>query len=142
MQLVEKDKIKSKYPLVFSSGKETNVRAVVEKKKPQIITNLAFQQKDFMHHRAGINQVVAQAMHDNDVALGLSLPLLFSTKYKPEVMGRIMQNIVLARKHKVAVKAFTLANHPMNMRSPKDLISLLVLLGMDHKEAKSALRLR
>lgn len=125
--------------IVYTSSKESDIRNIIQKFKPYIITNLEFQSHDFMHHRAGINQVISKEMHDKNVTYGVSLQLLFSTKYKGEVIGRIKQNLSLAKKYKIGVKAFTLADNPYKMKGPIDVVSLLVCFGMDSKKAKESI---
>ncbi len=126
--------------VIFQNQKETNTRSVVERSKPDIISNLEFQSHDFIHHRSsGINQVIAQIMKKNNVSYGISLSLLFSTKYKPEILGRIKQNISFSRKYKLNAFCGSFASDPYSMRGCVDVISLLIILGASSREAKSFL---
>ena len=130
---------KQKKKVVFLSNKQSNIRDVVQKHKPDIVTNLEFQNHDFIHHRAGINQVIGRLMAEKKVLLGISLDLLFSTKYKAEVIGRIKQNISIAKKYNVKIKLFTLAKSPYSMKSAIDISSLLVCAGLNSRNAKETL---
>ena len=123
--------------VIFSADKKTDLKEIIGL-KPWCMTNLEFQDKDFIHHRAGLNQVLASEMKDNSIRYAPSLQLLFSTKYKPQVMGRIKQNILVCRKYGVKIRAFTLAKDKNSMKSYRDLVSLLMLLGLDSIYAKKA----
>lgn len=125
--------------IIFHATPESNVRNISEKYKPKIITNLEFQKHDFVHHRSsGTNQVICNAMKQNSIYVGLSFSLLMSTKYKPEILGRMMQNISLAKKYKIPIKIFTLSKTPYQMKGYKDLVSLLLTLNATEKQTKEA----
>ncbi|MFP4117828.1 MAG: hypothetical protein ACLFTR_02800 [Candidatus Woesearchaeota archaeon] len=107
---------------------------------PDIITNLEYQKRDFMHHRSsGLNQITAKLIAERGIILGFNIGFLTSTKYKGEVMGRMSQNLYLSRKYGITIKAFSLARAWNGMSSPKDIISLLNVMGADQKSAKKAL---
>lgn len=125
--------------VVLISNKESDIRNIVQKFRPSIITNTEFQTHDFMHHRAGINQVIAIAMKDNNVSYGISLKLLFSSKYKAEIIGRMKQNVMLVKKYSVPIKIFSLAKDPYEMKGFLDIVSFAVFLGMNPGQAKRSL---
>lgn len=125
--------------VLFLSNKECDVRNLVQKFKPCVITNLEFQNHDFMHHRAGINQVIAISMRENNVSYGISLNLIFSSKYKAEIIGRMKQNVRLAKKYSVPIKFFTLSKDPYKMKGPLDIVSFAVFLGINPGQAKRCL---
>ncbi len=126
-----------KTPVIFRSSPESDIRAVALKHKPQGITNLEFQKHDFVHHRSsGMNHIIAQGMHENTVSYIPALSLLFSTKYKAEVLGRILQNIRLAKKYHITMDVYSFAKKPIEMFYYKDITSLLKTLGVNQKEIK------
>ncbi len=126
---------------IFIYGGDQDIRSAITEIRPDIITNLEYQKRDFMHHRSsGLNQVTAKLLAENGIAVGINIGFLKSTKYKGEVMGRMSQNIALCKKYGVSLKAFSLARSWNGMSSPKDMISLLRVLGTDQKIAKKALQ--
>lgn len=92
--------------------------------KPTMIYNFELQErKDFMHHRnSGLNQVLCQAMAENHVAYGFSVSsLLTAPKEKQAViLGRLHQNIMLAKKYDVEIILASFVADPLLMRNPKD----------------------
>lgn len=125
--------------VIFNSIPSVDLRAVLDQYKPSIVTNLEFQKFDFVHHRAsGINQVIGKILNSNNTLVSLSIPLLFSTKYKAEVLGRMSQNIFLARKFNFEIKSFSFANTPIKMKAHKNMVSLISTLGATVKDAKNS----
>lgn len=101
------------------------------------------QPKDYIHQRgSGLNQVLCALAKKNNVAIGLCLSDVISAQdaLRAQLMGRMMQNIVLCRKYKVKMLAGSFATSPWQMRSPHDTQSFLTVLGMHPAEAKTALQ--
>lgn len=128
--------------VLFESDRE-NDRWVIEKNNPSIIFGFEDEKaKDFIHHRnSGLNQVLCKMMSAKGIKYGLPLSSLLESKdnYRAQIIGRVKQNIKLCRKYKIKMKSFSFAKDPYQMRSPKDVASLLCLLGMQQKEAKDSL---
>jgi len=117
-------------------------RAVVEGAKPDAILGFELRQrKDFLNARnSGLNHVLCNIMRQNNVALALSLKAILHPKIpREELMGRIIQNIVLCRKYGVHVILGSFAQSTCQMRSPHDIIAFCRFIGMDGKEAKLSL---
>ncbi len=118
-------------------------RHTLEKTDADILFDIGIQsRKDFMHQRAsGFNQVLAAIAKKRNKSIGYSLSTLMSMdKHKrPLMLGRISQNIMLCRKYKVRMMFFSLAITPYAMRSPHDIQSVGISLGMHPKEAKDSL---
>jgi RNase P/RNase MRP subunit p30 len=57
------------------------------------------------------------------------------------ILGRIMQNIKLARKYKMKIKLASFARNPYELRDCNDLLSFGILVGLHPSEAKKALTL-
>lgn len=107
---------------------ETNLRTVIQQMRPEYITSLEFKKHDFIHHRSGLNQVLGTLMKQYNVKLAFNLHFLFSTKYKAEVLGRMKHNLHIAKKYAVEVLPFSFAKEPYNMKSPKEVQSLMRIL--------------
>lgn len=119
-----------------------DARYVFEKSIPACVFDLELQKKDFMHQRgSGFNQVMAKLAKQNNVKLGFSFSTLLSASpiQRAKIIGRIKQNIVLARKYKVDTVIASFTTNPLEMRSPKDLAAFFTVLGMHPKEAKESL---
>jgi len=114
---------KKKTQFVFVKA-EADVRKIVEQ-KPYAVFGLEYiENKDSLHYRrSGIDQVLAKIMADNDVAYAFSFAdLMNSPSYmQPIILGRMYQNLMLAKKYKVKVILASFASEPMQMRSEKDL---------------------
>ena len=118
------------------------LRYALESKNVDIIFNLENQKKDFMHHRnSGLNQVLAGLAHKNKIKIGVSLSNIFKAEnmLRSQILGRIMQNIRICRKYKVDMVLASFAHEPFEMRTPKDIMSLGICLGMHPSEARKAL---
>tara|TARA_Y100000310_G_scaffold299743_1_gene334842 strand:+ start:275 stop:670 length:396 start_codon:yes stop_codon:yes gene_type:complete len=113
-------------------------RDVMESGKADIIFSVEESaRKDFMHQRgSGINHIMCKLMHKNNIALGFSLDSILNSKNKHVILGRIQQNIKLCRKYKVKMVIASFTPNPFEMRSPHDLISLFLKLGMTQKEIR------
>ena len=123
----------------------SNIRFLIENYGNRIgyISSIETSPKsDFLHHRnSGMNHIICSIMKENNISIILSLNSLLSADNKqfPLYIGRIKQNIKLARKYKIKVQLASFASSLYQMRPKHDLIALLITLGMHPKEAKAAL---
>lgn len=128
--------------LIVDSKEETlqGLRNLLEKRKPSLVYNIEFQKKDFIHHRnSGLNQVYCNFLKENNIILGLNFNLLNHSKNREFIIPRISQNIRFSKKYGFDIKIASFATDPFDMRSPKELESLFISLGMDAKAAKKAM---
>lgn len=119
-----------------------DARFVFEKSHPFCVFDLELQLKDFMHHRgSGFNHVMARFAAEKGVHLGFSFRSVLdaSSVQRAQIIGRLKQNIRLARKYKVKTIVASFAQSPYEMRSPHDLANFFTVLGMHPKEAKDSL---
>jgi RNase P/RNase MRP subunit p30 len=70
--------------------------------------------------------------------IGINLSNL--RKLDPVVLGRVMQNIEICRKHKTRMAVFSDAQSADELPSPQDVQSLLLVLGMSTKQAAETMR--
>ena len=133
------NKLKDKVFIAIKSSE--NNREIIEASKANLIFSFEENNKrDFMHQRAsGLNHILCKLAEQNNVAIGFSLSSILDSKNKHIILGRIMQNIKLCRKYKVKTVIASFASNPYEMKSPHDIISLFVNLGMTQKESKDSL---
>lgn len=116
-------------------------RQMFESKRVSMIFNLENQKRDSMHYRnSGLNQVLCKLANKNNIKIGVALSNLLRAEdmLLSQLLGRIMQNIVLCRKYKVDIALASFAHVPYEMRAPRDIISLGICLGMHQSDAKRA----
>jgi hypothetical protein len=120
-------------------------RAVLEQGAADVLFGAeSTQPKDYMHQRgSGMNHVLAELARKNKVALGFSFASILGVTDgdRARILGRMMQNIALCRKYKVKMVVGSFAADPWKMRSPHDVQSFFVELGMHPSEAKAAFQL-
>ncbi|MFH1721468.1 MAG: RNase P subunit p30 family protein [Candidatus Altiarchaeota archaeon] len=95
--------------------------------------------RDFMNQReAGIDKVCAKNMAERSIALEVSLAQILDSngRKRAELLGRISQNLKVAKKYKTQVIFTSGAIDPLGMRSPQDFSAILKVLGADEKQAK------
>ncbi len=122
---------------------ENSIRKAAENKEIDILLIQDSKAKDKLSSRdSGLNQVICKLAHENKIAIGFSFSEILKSKEKHKILGRIMQNIRLCRKYKVKMVLASFANNKWEMRSPKDLFSFGIVLGMTGKEANDALNFK
>ena len=129
--------------IVEGGSEEKNRKAVEDKSIDILLSPERNAQNDKMASRnSGLNQVLCKLAYDNKIAIGFSFAELLNSKEKSKVIGRWAQNIRLCRKYKVKMVLASFANNKWEMRSPKDLFSLALTLGMTGREATEALNFK
>lgn len=89
---------------------------------------------------AGIDDVTAKLMSEHHIALELNFNNLLNSYgvRRSQILGRMRQNITLARKYKASVIIAGGAHSIHGLRAPRELIALGVMLGLPEEEAKAA----
>ena len=98
-------------------------------------------EKDFMRQRnSGINDVIAKLMAEKCIAIEFNFNEILNSRgmFRSRVIGRMRQNVRLARKYNAPMILTTGATDRYGMRSPRDLVAIGKTLGMTDKEAKSS----
>ncbi|MBD3249785.1 hypothetical protein GF336_07095 [Candidatus Woesearchaeota archaeon] len=136
------NRLSNKTHLLIVESSEKN-RQVLENSKTDILFNLeTLEKKDHMHFRkSGLNHILAELASKNNIIVGFSFSEILNSRFTDRAMtlGRIMQNIRLCRKYKVETCFASFTSDPYEMRAAKDLVSLLISLGISSNEAKSSL---
>lgn len=111
-------------------------------KKVDIITGLEkLEKSDSLHQRnSGFNQTLAKLSKKNKITIAFNFNDIIESKNKAQIIGRMTQNIKLCRKYKVKMIIASFAKNKYQMRNPKDLMSLFILIGMTPKEAQNAFK--
>ena len=106
-----------------------------EEKGINVIFGLEEQKKDFSTFRnSGLNQVLSLLAKKNKTAIGISLSeIAESGEKKTEIIARAIQNISLCEKYGVGIIAASFAAAPELMRNPRDIKSLLLIMGMNEQ---------
>ncbi|AKB25437.1 Ribonuclease P protein component 3 [Methanosarcina sp. MTP4] len=121
--------------LIVHGGSEKVNRAAVENSSVDILNHPSFDKS------SGINQVLAKAAADNDVAIGLNMrPLLHSRgSRRIRLLTDLRANLDLARKYDVQLVLSSDAMSCYDLRSPRELLALAELFGLEESEAVDAL---
>ncbi|MBI4739765.1 hypothetical protein HY772_09605 [Candidatus Woesearchaeota archaeon] len=132
-QNIAKYKGKAEFVFVNAGDHPDKVRDILEHGHPDVVFDLECTAKrDFMHHRAsGLNQVHCALMAKNNIALGMSVSSVLhsSCHERAKILGRMGQNVWLARKYKLKVLFASFAREPYEMRAGKDIESLCRAIG-------------
>ncbi len=90
---------------------------------------------------SGIDHVTARFMAEKCIALEINFAELLNSygMYRSQVMGRMRQNVMLAKKYGTPLIITTGAQDINCIRSPRDLLSVGLSLGMDADLARKAL---
>jgi|SRR3989344_508437 len=117
--------------LIESPGRE-----VFEQIKPSIISRLEdIERKDSIHQRvSGLNQILCGLAKKNNISILFDVSKITSG----QILGRIKQNVSLARKYKLNILIANVCSRPEQIKSPRDIISLGTILGLSPLEAKKA----
>jgi ribonuclease P/MRP protein subunit RPP1 len=98
-------------------------------------------EKDFMKQRnSGIDHVMAKFMAERLIGMEFNLTEILNSygMLRSQVLGRMHQNVVLARKYSVSMILTSGGQGNWELRAPRDLISIGNILGMTPGEAKEA----
>lgn len=129
--------------LTIIDGQHPSLRAQVERGFANAVINLETDPKpDGMHaRRSGLNQVLAAILAKRKCLVLFNHGLIRGTngRERAVLLGRMQQNVMLCQKYKVAMVIVTLAKSPYALRSPHDLRSFALQLGMTPGEAKHAI---
>ncbi len=135
---VERYRKKASLMLVKHTGQD---RYVLEKTKADILFGVeATTERDKTHQRSsGLNHIMCKIAERNKKKIAFDFNMILTAKSKARLLGRMKQNIKLCRKYKVQTVIASFAQDPLDMRSPQDLQSFFVVLGMHPAEAKKSL---
>ena len=89
----------------------------------------------FMNQKdSGMNVAVAQQMNQFNCMYGVNFSRILFYKHRSDLLGSLMQNIMLCNKYKVSVVFASFTKTPLEMRNPEDLKAFGRILGLDKAE--------
>jgi len=123
--------------LLVRGGSNFMNRIAVENRGVDILTHPDYERKD-----CGINHVLARLAKKNEVAIEINFREVLSSEglIRKNVLANHMEIIRLYKKFKFPLIISSGALSHWQIKDPKVLISYLVTLGLEMKEAKEALR--
>ncbi len=98
-------------------------------------------ERDFMKQKnSGLDKVMTKLMQERGVGIEFNLKDILDRygMLRAQIMGRMHQNIILARKYGALMILTSSAEDKWGLRSPRDLICVGRILGMTDSEAKAA----
>ncbi|MFT4261186.1 MAG: hypothetical protein ACMXX9_02015 [Candidatus Woesearchaeota archaeon] len=121
--------ISKEYELHFSKATRSNIE---NKQKPYHFGAEYLEEKDSVHHRrSGMNQVHMKLMKEHKKTLVIATEPLIESQEKPLIIGRIKQNLKLAKKYSVPVIICSMATKPGSLRQAQELKSFIKSLGYE-----------
>lgn len=121
--------------LIVHGGSETVNRAALENPRVDILNHPAFDKS------SGLNQVLAKAAAENEVAIGITLrPLLHSRgSRRIRMLSDLKANLELARKYDVSLVLCSDAISCFDLRSPMETLAFAEVCGLEEDEAIDAI---
>lgn len=121
--------------LIVHGGSETVNRAALENPGVDILNHPAFDKS------SGLNQVLAKAAAENDVAIGLTLRSLLNSRGSRRIrmLSDLRANLDLARKYEVSLVLSSDAMSCFDLRSPMEALALAEICGLEEDEAIDAM---
>jgi ribonuclease P/MRP protein subunit RPP1 len=121
--------------MIVHGGSETVNRAALENPGVDILNHPAFDKS------SGLNQVLAKAAAENEVAIGLTLrPILNSRgSRRIRMLSDLRANLDLARKYEVSLVLSSDAMSCFDLRAPMDAFALAEICGLEENEAIDAM---
>lgn len=105
-----------------------------------IILNESSKKPDNFHFRNSLLSIpICQNLKKNKISLAISINEILNSEKKPVYMGRLIQDISLARKHKIQITLASFAVNKYEMRAPHEMVAFAKLMGLNPKEAKLSL---
>ena len=94
------------------------IRYILENKKIAAVCSIEEESlKDFMHSRnSNLNNIFCEIARKNNIGYAISISSILSAKNKISLLGKILQNIKLCKKHNVKIYILNDSN-----KNPKDL---------------------
>lgn len=128
--------------IVLGSTDEINRAALEDKRVDMLLNPEQERKKDFMHWRnSGLNHVLCKFAFQNNIKIGIGFSYInkLDADEKALRLGRIMQNIRLARKYKVKLVLASFAESEQDILTPYELKSFALTLGMTPEQANKSL---
>ncbi|MFA5796739.1 MAG: hypothetical protein WC916_01720 [Candidatus Woesearchaeota archaeon] len=125
----ELPRVRHKFDFLFARADRQGFEAPVD----YIVGLESGEGKDSMHYRnTHLNQVHARIAKINNTRIALDFGLLRSSSNHERQMlyGRMLQDAVLLRKHKLSTEVFSFARHPIELIDSQSREALARILGV------------
>ena len=124
--------------IIVQGGDDTINRLAVSCKFVDILLDphLGDRRDKIYQRNSGLNQVLCELARENNVGIGFSFISVLNSRKRWELLGRIIQNIMLCRKYKVRMVIGSFAKNIDEQRNEKDLQSFFKVLGMTGKDVQ------
>jgi ribonuclease P/MRP protein subunit RPP1 len=137
VELKRLTRFRRNYDLLLVEGGNIKLnREAVETPEVDILLHPEFQRRD-----SGFNHTMAKLARENEVAIEINFReiLLSSKNTRAHIISNISSNVSLCRKFKAPIILSSGAYSHLQMKDPKVLLSMGMLLGLDIKESKNCL---
>ncbi len=128
--------------IIFAKGEQQNI----ENKNMKFLYDFEeLEQKDSFHYRrSGVNQVLSAIMKEKEKVLVFDMEkIIIHSRAREMLLGRMMQNLMLAKKYKLTTVICSLATKPEHLRAEMEYASLIRSFGYEElaKQATENLHL-
>jgi len=140
-KLVSREQKSGRIIAVLGNNDEIN-RAVLRLKIDFILSPEHARKKDFADYRnSGLNHVLCREAAEKNIAVAFSLSDILRLDGEEQAMrlGRMTQNVRLCLKFKTPMILATFASSESELRTPHELVSFGMSLGMPRADAEKAL---
>lgn len=130
-------KLRREYDVLLARGSDLSLnRIAVETPEVDILTHPEFNRKD-----SGFNHIFAREATKNNVAIELNFRniLINNKNTRSLIMKNMAYNVKICKKYKTPIIICSGAISHFQLRDPKVLMSMAMLLGLELKEAKESL---
>ena len=112
-------KVKKNFDYVFALA----TRVFFENRQVRYLIDAETDSKEDLLYqkRAGLDDIMCRLAEEKNKVIVFNAKLLTQTNLNINILGRLLQNSRLCRKHKVKTMVATFATSPLEMRAPKDL---------------------
>ena len=118
------------FNIVFGGNNDIN-RIALENKVVHMLLDAEPEENDFMHSRnSGLNQVLVKLAKQNNISIGFSFNKILDEDKRVDLLGKIMQNVMLCNKYKVKMYIVNFIKDDLDERNKNDLKDLGIVLGM------------
>ena len=119
---------------------KANIQTIENKHITHIYDLESLEEKDNHHYRrSGMNQAIAKKIKEQNKTIIISTEQIITNKEPHKTIGRIQQNLELAKKYELNVAIASMATKPENIRPEKETQALIKTLGHEHI-AKNAIK--
>lgn len=123
--------VKKNYFNIIIGGNEVINRKAVETKNVNMLLDAEPDSEDFMHFKnSGLNQVLVKLAKKNEIAIGFSVDNLLKREDKVNMLGKIMQNVMLCNKYKIKMYIVNFIKDKNEELNSNDLKSLGLTVGI------------